>query len=290
VGEFDVTLEVTDADGQSASIFRNNVIIITEENVVPAEGFSEDFDGDAFPPAKWRLESPAHAWEHAYDLLDETNGVAQFPNYWVNTNGAHDMLITPGFAPSDIESFSFDYAYRQYSDYVDGLQIVCRLAGEEEWTILWVNYGSELSVEDCYTWFWYDTEGEIAWETITLNTPIHWATTEVTCAEIAFVNVGGYGNHIWIDNVNIGSAVGVDNLEIKDQTLLVYPNPSNGLYTVRIHNRLTQDSPFYVYDMTGHLVKSGAASENFTLDLVTQAPGLYTLSIPGVGTQRLVIK
>ncbi len=290
VGEFDVTLEVTDADGQSASIFRNNVIIITEENVVPAEGFSEDFDGDAFPPAKWRLESPAHAWEHAYDLLDETNGVAQFPNYWVNTNGAHDMLITPGFTPSDIVSFSFDYAYRQYSDYVDGLQIVCRLAGEEEWTVLWVNYGSELSVEDCYTWFWYDTEGEIAWETITLNTPIHWATTEVTCAEIAFVNVGGYGNHIWIDNVNIGSAVGVDNLEIQDQTLLVYPNPSNGLYTVRIHNRLTQDSPFYVYDMTGHLVKSGAASENFTLDLVTQAPGLYTLSIPGVGTKRLVIK
>ncbi|PCJ81195.1 MAG: hypothetical protein COA49_05660 [Bacteroidetes bacterium] len=288
VGEYDVTLEVTDAQGQSSSIFWNDVITVVSEEVVPSEGFSEDFDEDVFPPTNWRLESPGHPWEHAYDLFDETNGVAQFPNYWVETNGALDMLITPGFNPSEIENITFDYAYRQYSTFIDGLQVVGRLAGESEWTVLWEDYGIDLSVADCYTWFWYDMDGEIAWETVSLNTPSHWADTDVNCAEIAFVNVGGYGNHIWIDNVTIGNPVGIENIDIQDQIISISPNPSSGIYYVRINNISNQRTPYYVFDMTGSRIDSGMASESFSLDLSSRAKGLYTLSVPGIGTRRLI--
>ena len=92
--------------------------------VVDPAGFSENFDGDAFPPEHWRMETPGHAWEHSYDLLDATNGVAQFPNYWVNTNGAHDMLISPGFNPTSIENITFDFAHMKYASYVDGLHVI----------------------------------------------------------------------------------------------------------------------------------------------------------------------
>jgi hypothetical protein len=183
----------------------NDVINVIADEVVPSEGFIENFDGEAFPPINWRMDTPGHAWEHAYDLQDETNGVAQFPNYWVNTNGAEDMLITPGFNPTLIENFSFDYAHMQYSSYVDGLEVWVRLSGEEEWSLVWEQYGADLSVEGCYTWFWYDTVGDVAWENVTIVTPDHWATSGATCGEIAFVNVGGYGNHTWIDNVVVGS-------------------------------------------------------------------------------------
>ena len=33
------------------------------------------------------METNGHAWEQAYDLVDTDNGVAQFPNYWVDTQG-----------------------------------------------------------------------------------------------------------------------------------------------------------------------------------------------------------
>ena len=204
-GNYNVSLTVTESDGGTGTITMNEVINVTSDEVVPSEGFVEDFDGEAFPPINWRMDTPGHAWEHAYDLQDETNGVAQFPNYWVNTNGAQDMLITPGFNPTLINSFSFDYAHMQYSSYVDGLEVWVRLSGEEEWSLVWEQYGADLSVEGCYTWFWYDTVGDVAWENVTIVTPDHWATSGATCGEIAFVNVGGYGNHTWIDNVVVGS-------------------------------------------------------------------------------------
>ncbi|MBT5148304.1 MAG: PKD domain-containing protein [Flavobacteriales bacterium] len=199
-GAFDVTLTVINSEGNQDSITWEDLISVTNEGVVEDTGFSEDFDGDAFPPDHWRMETPGHAWEHAYDLQNASNGVAQFPNYWVNTNGAHDMLITPGFNPTYIETVSFDYAHMKYSSYVDGLQVVGKLSGEEEWTVLWERYGDYLSVPGCYTWFWYDTGGSIAWENVLINVPDYWANSDASCAEIAFVNVGGYGNHIWIDN------------------------------------------------------------------------------------------
>jgi PKD repeat protein len=206
-GAYDVTLTVINSEGAQNSITWENLITVTNEGVVEDTGFSEDFDGDAFPPEHWRMETPGHAWEHAYDLQNASNGVAQFPNYWVNTNGAHDMLITPGFNPAYIETVSFDYAHMKYSSYVDGLQVVGKLSGEEEWTVLWERYGDYLSVPGCYTWFWYDTGGSIAWENALVNVPDYWANSDASCAEIAFVNVGGYGNHIWIDNVVVEGTI-----------------------------------------------------------------------------------
>mgnify|MGYP007000070025 len=64
----------------------------------------------------------------------------------------------------------------------------------------------ELAVDECYTWFWYDTGGTIQWANQSIELPTDWTGGAETCLEVAFVNVGGYGNHTWIDNVNIPGA------------------------------------------------------------------------------------
>ena len=288
IGEFDVTLTVTDVDGVSGSITWTDLVSVTSNEVASGEGFAEDFDGEDFPPAHWRMETPGHAWEHAYDLLDATNGVAQFPNYWVETNGAHDKLITPGFNPTQIENLSFDYAHAQYAAYEDGLQVVARLAGETDWTVLWERYGADLSVEDCYTWFWYDTEGEVSWETVTLDVPSHWGTSGAVCAEVAFVNVGGYGNHTWIDNVMVGSPVGVDIVNSHLDEIMIYPNPTTGLFTVKIHN--SDATNFYIFDSLGKLVEFGEVNLEVQLDLSGLSEGLYHLAIPGYSSERIILQ
>ena len=287
-GAFDVTLTVIDSEGIQDSITWEELISITNDAVVDEAGFAEDFDGAAFPPEHWRMETPGHAWEHAYDLLDATNGVAQFPNYWVDTNGAHDMLISPGFNPNTIENFSFDYAHTQYAEYEDGLQVVARLAGETDWTVLWERYGADLSVEDCYTWFWSDTNGEVSWETVTLDVPSHWDTSGATCAEIAFVNVGGYGNHTWIDNVMVGSPVGVDLVDSYLDEILIYPNPTTGLFTVKTHN--SDATNFYIFDSLGKLIDSGEVNLEVQLDLSGLSEGLYHLVIPGYSSERIILQ
>ena len=286
-GLFDVSLTVTQADGSSDTKTWEDLINVTNEPVTDSWGFEEDFDSGLFPPENWRMDCPNHAWEQSFDLLDETNGVAQFPNYWVNTEGGYDMLITPGFDPTQVNTLQFDYAHMKYGDYVDGLEVWCRLDIEDEWTQMWFAYGDDLSVENCYTWFWYDTGGEAAWETVTLVPPNYWHGSDANCAEIAFVNVGGYGNHIWIDNVMIGVP---ENIETVHQapSLQVYPNPSSGIFNVSLEN--PENSVYTVTDSMGRVVKSGTSSKKFSIDLTDQSQGLYMLSIPDIASSKLIVK
>ncbi len=287
VGSFDVSLTVTQADGSTDTKIWEDLISVTNEPVTDSWGFEEDFDSGLFPPENWRMDCPNHAWEQAYDLLDETNGVAQFPNYWVNTEGGYDMLITPGFDPTQVNTLQFDYAHMKYGDYVDGLEVWCRLDVEDEWTQMWFSYGDDLSVENCYTWFWYDTGGEVAWETVTIVPPNYWYGANANCAEIAFVNVGGYGNHIWIDNVMIGVPENVETVQ-QAPSLQVYPNPSRGIFNVSLEN--PENRVYTVTDSMGRVVKSGASSKRFTIDITDQSQGLYMLSIPGVVSSMLIVK
>ncbi len=288
-GSYSVSLTVTELDGATDSVTMNDVIHVTADEVVPSEGFNEDFDGATFPPLNWRMQTPGHPWEHGYDLLDETNGVAQFPNYWVQTEGAYDMLITPGFNPTQIAQISFDYAHMQYANNVDGLEVWGKLSGEDTWSLMWERYGSDLSVEGCYTWFWYDTEGETVWETVTLETPEHWSSSTATCGEIAFVNVGGYGNHIWIDNVTVGEVVGLESPDRTSDFLSIYPNPSNGLFNVILKNTMG-DVGYSVFNSVGAVVQSGNCKASFQIDLADMPSGLYLLSIPGQPTKSMVIR
>ena len=288
VGEFDVTLTVTEADGSSDTVIWSDLISVSDEPVTEEWGLEEDFDSGLFPPENWRLDCPGHPWEQAYDLQDETNGVAQFPNYWVSTDGVFDQLITPGFNPIPVDVITFDYAHRKYGDYVDGLEVWGRLNTEDEWTVFWSAYGDDLSVEDCYTWFWYDTDGEVAWETVTIVPPNYWYGNEgASCAELSFVNVGGYGNHIWIDNVRVGTPGSVD--ELSNEVILnVYPNPSNGVFNFSLSNDIRQE--FMITDAMGRVVDKGLSSKRFNVDLSGESSGIYLLSIPGVVSSRLVVK
>ena len=289
-GEYSVTLTVTEDSGETGVITWADLITVTNESVVEDWGFEEDFDGADFPPEHWRMETPGSPWEHSYDLLDETNGVAQFPNYWVQTDGAEDMLITPGFDPTVVETFSFDYAHMRYSDYVDGLKVMCRLSGEEDWTLMWEAYGDDLSVEGCYMWFWYDTGGEVAWETVEITAPTYWFGSGATCAEIAFVNVGGYGNHIWIDNIKVGTPTGIDSPEAPaSPTVRIYPNPSDGIFSVHLLSSEKGTTPYKVTDALGQVVQSGLFEKSYRLDLTDQPSGVYVFS-SGVVTSRLIVK
>ncbi len=286
VGNHDVTLTVTDAEGTSDAWTWSGMIEVVDVPVVPEGGFVEDFDGDLFPPPYWRLETPGHAWEHAWDLNDGTNGVAQFPNYWVDTQGAMDRLITPAFDPTGMTGFSFDVAHQKYADYIDGLEVWGRPGGAEDWTVLWSAYGADLAVPDCYMWFWYDTEGTIVWQTNEVAFPEDWQSG-VSCLELAFVNVGGYGNHTWIDNIAVGSPVGMEDVEGAEWH--VFPNPTSGEVAVHVPSQVV-GSAYKMFDQTGRLVWSGTIRYPFEQWVLDLASGWYVLQVQGLTPKRLVIR
>ena len=286
-GVYPVTLTVTDANGNSDTWTWEGMIEVVNEPVVPESGLSEDFNGLQFPPANWRMEVNGHAWEHAWDLVETDNGVAQFPNYWVNTEGAYDLLITPAFDPTGFSEVTFDVAHQVYASYADGLEVWGRPGGASEWTVLWSAYGEELAVDGCYTWFWYDTGGTIQWANHSIELPTDWTGGAETCLEVAFVNVGGYGNHTWIDNVNIPGAN-----DVLEQAIVrpqLFPNPNDGRCDLIVPAE-SVGATYRLYDGAGREVAWGRLTQPRTeLDLGLPA-GVYHLQVEGMSGVKWAIR
>lgn len=64
--------------------------------------------------------------------------------------------------------------------------------------------------------------------------------------------------------------------DVKQEPVLVYPNPSKGVFTVTIN----VSAQYSLYDVVGHQVKTGEfTSGNNNIDLTTTANGIYILKV-----------
>jgi PKD repeat protein len=225
-GTFDVQLIVTDQYGTD-TIIKTDFIQVSTQFI--GQHVQEDFESGIFPPHGWSaIEIGSGSWEQATQINGtEENGCAQFPNYWEDATGTEHILLLPAMNFEDAiqPSISFDYTYNNNGSYEDSLALIYRIEAGP-WQTLWQKGGSELSVSGTDVWFWYDANPTVYWvnESIDLNNFIG-----TSCIEFAFKNIGTYGNHIWLDNVNLdANYTGLNHLE---NTLLtkVHPNPSSGI-------------------------------------------------------------
>jgi len=285
-GTYDVTLTVTDSEGNSDTYTIENMITVT--SVPIPMPIAEDFNG-SFPPANWKLEGNFGNWEHAFDLNDETNGVAQYPNYWVDGQDEADLMIMPAMDFSDTENpvLFFDVSYEVYAEYIDGLEVYYKIGADTEWTTIYSKFGEELAVDDNYTWFWYDLGGEIQWRTDTVDlAPL--AGEE--CVSIAFANIGDYGNHTWIDNVNLTTytEVGIE-APASQGEVLVFPNPTNGSMVISTPQSWAGER-YELLDLSGRVVASGILARRNQVDLSGFANGIYVLQVAEKGKAVKVVK
>jgi PKD repeat protein len=276
-GVYDVTLTVTDSEGGTSTLTRNGLITVYTE---PFAGMpQEDFNGSTFPPQGWKiidLEGNG-AWERGTQPGNETNGVAQFPNYWVDATGQTDLLLFPALDFSNLQApiMSFDYSYRKYSDYIDGLAVVYKTASDPTWYTLYEKLGNDLSIPGNYMWFWYDIGSPVLWINEEINlSPL----VGESCVQLAFKNIGGYGNHIWVDNVNITVATDVTELAAR-HSMLLYPNPATHDVRLRVSSSLI-GSEVFVYNALGQNVTTFRIASSETILPINHLPaGVYTISV-----------
>ena len=269
-GTYDVSLTVTDAEGNTDTLTWTDLITVVDEPA--AFPLAEDFN-ESFPPPFWKIEDPegGGGWEHGQYVDNENNKVAQFPNYWVDTQGQTDLLVMPAqdFSNVDNPILFFDVSHQVYADYVDGLEVWYKTDPADDWGILYSKYGTELAVEDNYTWFWYDLGGELLWRTDTVDLG---ALAGEECVTMAFANIGGYGNHIWVDNVNISGseAVGIEHSE--DHSWLLFPNPAQNRLNIQ-HPTAWGNVIAEVYSSAGQKIHE--AKTSYPINIRHLSPGLY---------------
>jgi hypothetical protein len=92
------------------------------------------------------------------------------------------------------------------------------------------------------------------------------------------------------------STVSVNNVKSIEETVSVYPNPSNGIVNVDLQGLVAQNASIEVYNAMGQLVLVNNYTESnskFEINLSGNATGVYTIKLIADGqviTKRVVLQ
>ena len=214
VGTYAVSLTVSNTNGSNTSN-QPNYITVVGNSGAPLP-LIEGFAATTFPPTGWtsiNLDATDTTWMRSATVGNTpTAGNSMvFLNFYKNDVGNQDEMRTPklDFTGYSAAQMTFNVAYAAYSaTYMDGLEVLISTDCGTTWTSLYNKTGSTVATGNLptaalTTAAFVPTAAQWRTETINLNTYINNPSVQ-----LAFRNIAGYGNNLYVDNINItGTAV-----------------------------------------------------------------------------------
>ncbi|MFN8713419.1 MAG: T9SS type A sorting domain-containing protein [Bacteroidota bacterium] len=277
------------ANNTSASTFTFTVI------GTAALPVAENFQNTPFPALDWQIDNPGNGitWTRSTTVGNGSTASMFMDNFNTDTRGTQDSYITPVLNFASVTApatLTFDVAYARYSaTYSDTLGAYISTDCGVTWTQVFLKSGTTLSTAPDNTNAFTPNNSQWRTETVNLNSYIGQASVR-----IALRCMGGYGNFLYVDNINVTvGTLGIN--ELSTTAPAVYPNPSaGGLFTVDFSNTAAGNVQWSVMNVAGQIVKMGQQNNPtlMPLDLSALAPGVYFLQVntqQGVTTQRITI-
>lgn len=269
-GTYSVSLTVTNLNGTSAKTKLSYITVSAPSSPV----FSEGFEGTQFLPAGWQSNNIWNDnlyWQRATGVggFGNSSACAVFDNYNMNAPGEHDEMRSPKFDFSNVASvrLRFDVAHARYSAFsVDTLEVKMSTDCGISWTSIYLKSGSTLATAPDQFFFFTPNSGQ--WRRDSIDISLQAAGQGNVM--FSFINKGGYGQAIYIDNINL--AFPTPTLSIAN-TNSICENPA---YTF---SNTSLAAANYTWTFQGGLPSSSTAS-NPVVSYTT--PGTYTLNLTGI--------
>jgi subtilisin-like proprotein convertase family protein len=140
--------------------------------------------------------------------------------------------------------------------------------------------GSVLNVGDIFT------QSDVNTGALTYNHTSN-STTGIDGFEYVMLCLGGiYQGGLYFP-ILINQTASLFELSGTMNEWVVYPNPTNGLFTINFNSNVDNDFGYYLFDVCGKVVQSGSfqAHNNNSFDLRHLAEGLYHISIVTQGNE-----
>lgn len=251
---------------------------------VSAEGvpFEEGFETTGFPSAGWNLlnADSEDTWEEVAVTGSQGGAttVGFIDNFTYNAGGTEDIIETVVYDLNlDQSVLRFDLAKAQYSaGFSDELRVDISTDCGATFTPIYEKVGLDLSTIASYvTSLWVPTS---------VN---DWRTEEIDLSAFVgesvmfrIVNIGGWGNSTFVDNINVDSE-----LSVADNTLSgvsLYPNPAQNQVTIALPTTLLGDTTIEITNNLGQVVlrfQQEVGGTSHSLDVSALSRGLYFVAV-----------
>jgi PKD repeat protein len=208
-GTYAVTLTATNVNGSNTMTKTAYITVSTPVALPLAEGFQ----GGTFVPAGWSLNNADLdvTWSHNTSVggFMASSSSAMMDNYSSATSiaGTIDEMVTPKYNFSGYSSatMTFDVAYARYNaTYNDSLRVLVSTDCGSTWTAVYSKggfSGLQTSADNSTSAFVPTTAAQ--WRTETVNMTPYVGQPNVI---VKFQNRSGWGQNLYLDNINITGA------------------------------------------------------------------------------------
>jgi hypothetical protein len=267
---------------------------ITVTNSISVFPLEEDFE-NGFPPATAEVINPDNdiTWSEINTTGADGNATtASFVNnFSYNAAGQEDELKFVNFDMSSVLSpataiLTFDVAYREYStSFTDDMRIDVSGDCGQTFQQVYLKDGPTLATGPTTTSNWQPQAGS-DWRNDTIDLSTYAGGNVV----VRFVNVCGYGNNLFLDNINltVQSFASLDELNGFDLTIM--PNPANLETTVQFAQPLTEETKVSIVSMDGKIVYEETLAEGTqatTIDVSQWEAAVYTVRFASEGQRSM---
>jgi len=264
--------------------------------------FEEGFESGQFPPQDWTIQNVNNdvTWE-----LTNTGGFGTsaqcmyFDNFsgtsGSNPGGKKDALVTVPFnlSGNTAAQVSFDVAYaRRNIISSDSLIVSASFDCGLNWTRLYARGGNSLATAPITPIAFLPADTNWRKDTVSLS-----LFANYPAIRLMFENKSGWGNNIYVDNINLEFlpiSVGMKDYDFK---VNVYPNPNNGIFNIEITAQTPVDFSVQVFDIMGKEIYSEATLKSIgfqkQLNLSDTGSGVYLVKVSQQGSalfRRIVVQ
>lgn len=239
----------------------------------------EGFESGTFPPALWSVANPDGmiTWQPAaVGGFGNSANSAEVPNFGQSLTGAKDWLLTPTVDLSLLNSpyMKFDRAYARIPTRNDSLNIFYTNDCGVTRTYIYGKAGSALANAGVLTSSFTPTTAQWVSDSVALP-------AGAGAVQIGIENRNGFGNNLYIDNINIYDAVVGINELLEDAAFTISPNPANTSVQIKVNTKLSGLFPVImnIRDAAGKIVATQTINSNGTTQINTSKwqSGLYVV-------------
>lgn len=225
-GVYNVTYQPSTSAG-SDNITKNGIITVSSLTADYTGNVVDGFENTTLFNNDWRIENPeGFTWENNTTAQATGGRSVRIRNFFTNTDGLEDELISPSYDISSVSNkqMTFKQAFaKKTSADTDKLLVFWSINCGESWVLRlpMSASGNLATTSGNVTGVYIPTGSDWVERTVDL-TPI----ANETNVRFKFEFTSGGGNDIYLDDINIGGPVGIE-----EQSLIgsfkVFPNPTN---------------------------------------------------------------